>query len=442
MTAEIVIMNSQAVAMAADSAVTIRTSDERGTVFNTANKVFSLSKYAPVGIMISGNATIMDIPWETVIKLYRERLGKKRFDTLEGYCDNFFEFIDNFELVDKCEQRFVVQLANLIFKELKEELDAWLEENQDNKKIPQKSKTASHLKFIILRHQTGVERLSNQHGVHDENSLAELHEKYKGDIAEQAETFFGEYELPEKEKEKLVQIIIHWVNIIHLHPAFSSEIVIVGFGEKEYFPQCRSFHVGGIVHKKTIRSRNAEAFGIGPECGSRIISFAQSSAVRTFLHGVSPDLSESLDESLGEIFGKDGSVAREMREEIVARLGLTANDNSGIREIIENACGRAYADAIRRFRVESKTNHADLIAGTAVYFNKDELAQMARTLIHLESFRKRVVMDEETVGGPIDVAVITKGDGFIWMERKHYFSPELNHHFFKNYFSHNETQGD
>jgi hypothetical protein len=43
-------------------------------------------------------------------------------------------------------------------------------------------------------------------------------------------------------------------------------------------------------------------------------------------------------------------------------------------------------------------------------------------------------MDAETVGGPIDVAVISKGDGFIWIKRKHYFKPELNPHFFKNNF--------
>ena len=42
--------------------------------------------------------------------------------------------------------------------------------------------------------------------------------------------------------------------------------------------------------------------------------------------------------------------------------------------------------------------------------------------------------DEETVGGPVDVAVISKGDGFVWINRKHYFKPELNAPFFKNYF--------
>lgn len=65
---------------------------------------------------------------------------------------------------------------------------------------------------------------------------------------------------------------------------------------------------------------------------------------------------------------------------------------------------------------------------------KDELAAMAESLVNLTSFRRKLSMGAETVGGPIDVAIISKGDGFIWVKRKHYFSPELNQHFFANYF--------
>ena len=57
-----------------------------------------------------------------------------------------------------------------------------------------------------------------------------------------------------------------------------------------------------------------------------------------------------------------------------------------------------------------------------------ELAQVASTLVSLSSFQKQMSLGQETVGGPIDVAVISKGDGFVWIERKHYFRPELNAH--------------
>ena len=62
---------------------------------------------------------------------------------------------------------------------------------------------------------------------------------------------------------------------------------------------------------------------------------------------------------------------------------------------------------------------------------KDELAAMAEALVNLTSFKRRVSMEEETVGGPIDVAVISKGDGFVWIKRKHYFRPELNPRYFR-----------
>jgi hypothetical protein len=59
-----------------------------------------------------------------------------------------------------------------------------------------------------------------------------------------------------------------------------------------------------------------------------------------------------------------------------------------------------------------------------------ELAELAETLVSIESLKERVTRPTESVSGPIDVAVISKSDGFIWIKRKHYFDPELNARFF------------
>ena len=64
---------------------------------------------------------------------------------------------------------------------------------------------------------------------------------------------------------------------------------------------------------------------------------------------------------------------------------------------------------------------------------KDELAAMAETFVNLTSFKRKVSIGPETVGGPIDVAVISKGDGFIWIKRKHYFEQSLNPQYFTKY---------
>ncbi|MCH5238582.1 MAG: hypothetical protein J1E95_12475, partial [Muribaculaceae bacterium] len=88
MTAIVGILNKQAVAVAADSAVTVGGGTK---IYNTANKIFNLSKGCPVGIAIYGNAALNScIPWEVVIKMYRKHIGKKTFPMLSGYADDFF----------------------------------------------------------------------------------------------------------------------------------------------------------------------------------------------------------------------------------------------------------------------------------------------------------------------------------------------------------------
>ena len=71
----------------------------------------------------------------------------------------------------------------------------------------------------------------------------------------------------------------------------------------------------------------------------------------------------------------------------------------------------------------------------AMRLPKDELAHMAQSLISLTSLQRRVSHDVETVGGAIDVAVISKGDGFVWIDRKHYFSADKNLRFVSGYLA-------
>lgn len=58
-------------------------------------------------------------------------------------------------------------------------------------------------------------------------------------------------------------------------------------------------------------------------------------------------------------------------------------------------------------------NHVIPVLQAVYALPKDELASMAELLVNLTSFKRKISMQTETVGGPIDVAVISKGDGFI-----------------------------
>ena len=56
------------------------------------------------------------------------------------------------------------------------------------------------------------------------------------------------------------------------------------------------------------------------------------------------------------------------------------------------------------------------------------MASLAENLVNITSLRRTYAIDgnQQTVGGPTDVAILSKGDGFVWIKRKHYFSKDLN----------------
>ncbi|MBC8581766.1 hypothetical protein [Zhenhengia yiwuensis] len=109
MTAQIGVINKKCVALATDSAVTIG-SGQTIKAFNTAEKLFTLSKGSPVGIMIYNNAEFLGIPWEILVKEYRKNSYGRNFDTLHKYAQDFFSFINEYSQFNILEIRHNMML--------------------------------------------------------------------------------------------------------------------------------------------------------------------------------------------------------------------------------------------------------------------------------------------------------------------------------------------
>ena len=95
MTAEIVIMNKEAVALAADSAVSLVTgpAENPQKIFTSANKIFRLPGNHTVAFMIYNNAAFLGIPWEPLITRFGDSLGPSALPTLADYADHFLSFL-------------------------------------------------------------------------------------------------------------------------------------------------------------------------------------------------------------------------------------------------------------------------------------------------------------------------------------------------------------
>jgi len=92
----------------------------------------------------------------------------------------------------------------------------------------------------------------------------------------------------------------------------------------------------------------------------------------------------------------------------------------------------ALSDGLTQY---SQTVHSGPIIEIVQHLPKEELAAMAESLVSLTSFKRHVTKQAETVGGPVDVAVISRGDGLVWIKRKQYFHGDLNPHFLANYYN-------
>lgn len=411
MSAEVILMNKNGIAIAADSTVTI---GNKTKIYNTADKMFMLSKYAPVGILIYNSASIMGIQLEIIIKQYRRKLGEKTFQTLKEYCDDFMsyciEFANNYsgekieleiinnQILNKCDEifRIVLSMAN---KEVGK--NSFKNDNELMEFI--------NIKIIEIVDRTNVE-------INDEV----MDDLYYNNILSKLDTsniidFCSEsYKINLKEETKK-KIMLKLNDIIRNKKYWDRSnftgIAITGYGDNEIFPVCIQIETLGIINNKVLKL-NENSFQITHEQNSQIIPLAQTDVMDEFFLGINNEINQIYVKKF-----KNG-IASEKDESVKNKI-IQLNTS------IEEEKNKLVKDRLMNI-------HRSLS-----FLPRDEMIYMAEGMINLTSFKRRLVLDNfsETVGGPIDIAFISKGDGFIWIKRKKYFDKEMNYVFTENYFN-------
>jgi hypothetical protein len=146
------------------------------------------------------------------------------------------------------------------------------------------------------------------------------------------------------------------------------------------------------------------------------------------MEGVDPRYKITKDSYVSQIFNKYPGI-------VVSHIeGYSQEKKKELEDKLKEASEQLFRDLQTKLDDYRKKNHVDPVINVVAGLPKDELAKMAESLVNLTSFKRRVSQTSETVGGPIDVALISKGDGFIWVKRKHYFAAELNPQFRDNYY--------
>lgn len=423
MTAEIAILNSTAVALAADSASTTYTSEQKKKIYNSANKLFNLNKYHPIGIMVYNEANFMGMSWETIIKYYRSKREKNLSDTIKDELKSFIEFLENdFDIfTQKYREDYIMQRIQVFFDYISEIIDKEVEKEVKISKSVDENQIEQIVKKILngLSSNYNNSKFWKQYTIDDKNLFIE---NYRQKIKDLINNFFGKFQLCE---ELINQIIdLSALTFFKTEPR-ATGIVIAGFGLKEFNPSLQAMEVECLINNRLKYNIINEIESIQ---GSSILPFARKEIAESFLYGIHPLLYETIYNGLSTMFKKFDDSLRKLPE-----LLDVAEKDKIIKKISEMNNGnlKSLYDEISNI---IKIKMTDPVVKSVMSLPKEELAAMAESLVYLTYMRMRISQEDETVGGAVDVAVISKGDGFIWIKRKHYFDSELNPHFFKNYF--------
>jgi len=431
MTAIVGVLNSRAFAIAADSAVTV-TGNNGKKVYNRSNKIFTLSKLQPVGIAIYSSADFLGIPLETIIKLYRQRLKEKSFGTVEAYKNDFLTFLktlisgvspeikrDNFYLF--CGQHYH-PLVNSLF----EKIDLLDIQNLDAATIDLRYDTLvdeaiAQQRAIVDGHTKAnyIQKTFDEFVAFHEPQITEIVNYIQGRIRERNQT----YTLKQPEIDALKQLFYQMVNMEWIFESLCG-LVFFGFGNDEMYPISDEVLVGCTICDIP-RVRQMRVAKIIPgRNNSNIVPYAQSDVTTTVLTGVDPKYIDTMTSSIKSSFQDvaDGIIP------LLADQTKAANVTSLITDI-----GEQLIQKLNDFQSSAITGPLlDVLA----HMGKEDMAELAESLVNITSIKRKFTSSDssdESVGGPVDVAIVTKGDGFIWIKRKHYFDIENNPSYSEKY---------
>lgn len=426
MTCEVVVLNRFGLSLAADSAVTFSSNHPGGSEAETyssgVNKIFQLTEREPVGVMVYNAAALQDVPWELILKSFRAKFGSRSCARLADYKKELADYVEQQQELfpplfrEKKLMEQIERSALIFIGELRNTCPVLLDKNQAAAHPAEWNAffqaTASQVTNIPLPHFFAIQDVDDAQAKF-ETWISQGLNDY---AAQQSDI---DHLAPYVSTPAVAKLVIEAVFKFY-KTVFGGDytgVVIAGYGNDDFFPGYVEMKYYGFVGGKLVWHEESEE-AISHDQASAIEAFATKSMVETFLTGVAPTTWSSA------ISGFQQQV-EQVCNEVLGRLGgsLPKADIDSISQ-----------SALQRFQTHwndaRRSGHYAPLVGVVAGLTVEELAELAENLVMLESLKEKVTRRTQSVGGPVDVAVITKAEGLVWLKRKLFFSPELNHRYF------------
>ena len=416
MTSVVGILNKQGVAIAADSAVTrgrIKDGSRQQKVTKNGNKMIRLSEAVPVAVMITGNADYLQIPWEVIVRRYRQRRGTVAHSTVEDASHDFFDYIQSDPVFwgDDCGMEYVRFMAKNIHDKIVNSNWEAAERNPDGSLC----RPATFVK-TFCRSASSLRKKLERGGIcphFKDYSIDQFRSAIDGDICLRISDNYPD-EVLTKIRESLEETV--WTVLrTRAKGGHYATLVFSGYGKDQEFPSLVSAVVcEGFDRRVSYHVRPEDIVCISDDKPVAICPFAQDDVIRSVLRGIHTDWSGDagdvfrriVNPNFGDVFGSfydeddPGGEFRKMLAEVETDDLHHQFYKEGMRLLDKN-----------QHEWEKLLKDSDL----------ESLASLADCLIDLTGFQRILTFSPEGVGGPVDVAVISKNAGFTWLRRKSWY---------------------
>jgi hypothetical protein len=362
-------MNSLSVVLAADSATTVEYYGRNGAekrYFKGANKIFQLSEAHSVGLMIYNSASLLSVPWEVTIKEFRKELADKSFNTVEGFADEFIEWVNASQRLfpdDIRRSGFVQQVGGSLIGII-----------IDFNKQRQEDET--------LDFQTWVDAYIENEGTTVQNSelsddeIAELTVSTKNDLIDEFDKWVELAKVTDADeatREKVIEEATKQaLNMLARENNYTG-LVFAGFGDHSIFPELVSYSHCKLWGTKFIAA-GKKVEKVTHDIPAVLSAFAQSSMTDTFEIGLSFDVFAKMQETFA---GELKTISDNLNE----LAGGTIPD-AKINELI----GERLTSSKEKIFDYARAEHSLPLRRVLGVLPVDEMAELAETLINLQSW--------------------------------------------------------
>lgn len=440
MTTEIAVANRLGIALATDSAVTI----SRGgmvKVFDTADKLFELSAKHPVALMINGNMDCLGVPWEILVKDFRTTEGDVHRATIKQWTDDFLAYVESHVLIgDDSVAKYVEQIARDEIDRLQSHVSnsmfTHIFEPTKRHKDLRKARVSFDI-FAALRHTIKMRR-DELEEIPIATSLVaidpvDISKAYAPILVPTIMQRFAPTPLTQSDVESLEEIIVEAMRR-NTDSDFVAGIVVAGYGNDDMFPSLHTVEVDGrILGKLKVSGLQSESIAASAD-GGQVTYFAQTDVIQRLLGGADPRFVDRTAEFIETaVVQVADAVEKALRPKSGGRR--SPKREKLLQDIIDVVITEYQEETTVNLREEFSREFDRMVA----MMPKQELIELAEALVSITAVERKATSDAGTVGGPIDVAFITKHEGLVWIKRKHYFEKNLNPRYFWREYSNPAT---